>query len=170
MSVRARFLLVIFSVCAAPSTRAETLNVAADAQTNSKLPNLNSGGDPAITACNASTCNLQAGAVFNGYFRFDLSASPDAATVDKAVLRLWAAAVIKSGTVNVVRIAGPWDEAKITAATGGAGSPSPFATGPSWTRRTHDNTGSSPKKWPRLRRSSWSTTMTASLRRCATTS
>jgi hypothetical protein len=101
----------------ATPTHPESLNVAADAQTNSKIASLKGGSDPVMTVCNASVCNLQAGAVFTSFARFDLSALPDTATVDKAVLRLWAGAVLKPGTVNVFRVTDQWAEGTITAAS-----------------------------------------------------
>jgi hypothetical protein len=122
MSPTARVLVIAVScLCLAgglaTTGRSETLNVAADAQTNSKYPALKSGSDLAMTVCNAPICNLQAGAVFNSFARFDLSALPEGATVDKAVLRLWAGAVLKPGTVNIARVLDAWDEASLTAAS-----------------------------------------------------
>jgi hypothetical protein len=109
-------------VCAwlvgALATRAhgESLNVAADAQTNSRLATLKGGSEPVMTVCNAPVCNLQPGAVFTSFARFDLAPLSDTATVDKAVLRLWAGAVLKPGTVNVFRVTDQWAEGTITAA------------------------------------------------------
>jgi hypothetical protein len=55
------------------------------------------------------------GAIFNSYVKFDLSALPDAATVDKTVLRLWVNLVTTPGTIEVLPVLAPWQEATISA-------------------------------------------------------
>src|SRR5262245_60576120 len=112
MNVKAGLMVLIAAGASlvggtAETARADTLNVAADAQTNSRLPTQKGGSDPAMLVCNAPVCGLQAGAVFKSFARFDLSALPDGFTVDKAVLRLWAGVVLKPGTVNIVRVLDP---------------------------------------------------------------
>ena len=90
MNPRARlFAVTIAGICLGgnlAAARADTLNVAADAQTNSKKLTLKGGIDPAMTVCNTPTCNLQAGAVFTSFARFDLSPLPAGATVDNVQL------------------------------------------------------------------------------------
>jgi len=66
---------------------ADSLNVAADAQTNSRLATLKGGSYPVMTVCNAMTCNLQSGAVFPSFAGFDLSPLSDTATVDRAAIQ-----------------------------------------------------------------------------------
>ena len=62
MKTKARILAVVAgAACLAAAAHADTLNVAADAQTNSTRPTLRSGIDLAMTVCNTPICNLQAG-------------------------------------------------------------------------------------------------------------
>jgi hypothetical protein len=106
------------TLAVAPCLRADTANVTADAQTSSLQPTFKFGSLPSMTVRNGSTVTV------NGYARFDLSALPDAPTVDKAVLRLWVTAVFTPGTIEVVPVLDPWQESTITAATSPAlGSP-----------------------------------------------
>src|SRR5687767_9446613 len=96
---------------------ADTLSPAADASTNSRRPTLNRAIDPWMTVCDASVCSLQSGAVFRSFARFSLVSLPDGALVEKAVLRLWVGAVLRPGTVDVVRVLDAWDERTITEAS-----------------------------------------------------
>jgi hypothetical protein len=96
---------------------ADTLSPTADASTNSKRPALNRAIDPWMTVCDASVCSLQSGAVFRSFARFNMSALPGGAIVDKAVLRLWVGYVLRPGTIEVVRVVTPWDEHTITEAS-----------------------------------------------------
>jgi hypothetical protein len=103
-------LAVALSLTAGPWLRADTLNVAGDAQTSSTQPNTKFGVLPLMTVRSAPN-----GTVYKSYTQFDLAALPDAPSVDKAVLRLWVAAVLAPGTIDVVPILDPWQESTITA-------------------------------------------------------
>jgi hypothetical protein len=107
------------SLTAVPQILADTLNVAADAQTSSAQPNTKFGVLPLMTVRSGAS-----GPTYRSYTLFDLAPLPDASTPSKAVLRLWVAAVLTPGTIDVVPVLDPWQEAKITADTGPAlGSP-----------------------------------------------
>ncbi len=98
---------------------ADTLHVAADAQTTSSPPNLKLGLLPAMAVRQGSS-----GPVHNSYARFDLSALPDNPTVQRAILRLWVLTVLAPGTIEVVPVLAPWQEGSITAGNSPAlGSP-----------------------------------------------
>jgi hypothetical protein len=105
-----RGVLLTLAVALAVVSRAgaDTLHVAADAQTSSAQPTLKLGLLPARQGAS--------GPVYNNYARFDLSPLPDDATVQKATLRLRVLAVVTSGTIEVVPIFDTWDEGTITAA------------------------------------------------------
>jgi hypothetical protein len=103
-------VLVTGLALVAPPLHSDTLNVAADAQTSSALPGIKFGVLPLMTVRGGSP-----GAVYKSYAQFDLTALPDAPDVSKAVLRLWVAAVLTPGTIDVVPVLEPWQEAKITA-------------------------------------------------------
>jgi collagen triple helix repeat protein len=102
---------VVLGLAAVANVRADTLHVAADAQTSSTQPNVRFGLFPAMSVRQGG-----GGPVLNGYMRFELSALPDNPEVQKATLRLFVFGVITAGTVEVVRIAAPWQEGTITAA------------------------------------------------------
>jgi hypothetical protein len=110
MSIGRAVLAFSLTFVAIPRLNADTLNVAADAQTSSALPGTKFGILPLMTVRTASS-----GAAYKSYAQFDLTALPDAPNVSKAVLRLWVAAVLTPGTVDVVPVLEPWQEAKITA-------------------------------------------------------
>ena len=93
-----------------PRLDADTASVARDAQTSSSQPNTRLGVLPLMTVRSTSSA-----AIHKSYSQFDLSALPDISTVDKAVLRLWVAAVLTPGTIEVVPVLGPWQEDTITA-------------------------------------------------------
>ena len=97
-------------LAAISALRADTLNVAGDAQTSSALPNTKFGLLPIMTVRNAQT-----GAILNSYAKFDLSALPDSPSVDKTVLRLWVNLVPTPGTIEVLPVLEPWQESTITA-------------------------------------------------------
>jgi collagen triple helix repeat protein len=103
-------LTLALCLTVAPCLRADTLNVSGDAQTSSTQPNFRFGLLPAMTVRHGPT-----GPIYNGYAQFDLSALPTAPTVDKAVLRLFVAVVVTPGTIEVVPVLEPWQEATITA-------------------------------------------------------
>ena len=107
---RIGLVVLALALAAVPGVRADTLNVAADAQTSSALPNLRFGPLPAMAVRSAPS-----GAIVKSYAQFDLSALPASPAVDKTVLRLWVAAVLTPGTIEVVPILSPWEEGSITA-------------------------------------------------------
>ena len=98
-------------LAAVPCARADTLNVAADAQTSSAQPTTKFGLLPAMAVRQGPS-----GAILKSYARFDLSALPADAAVQKAVLRLWVLAAATPGTIEVLPIVDPWEEGTITAA------------------------------------------------------
>jgi Kelch motif len=91
---------------------ADTLAVSADGQTRSAPAHSLCGGVQVIQVANHGR-----GGEYRGYFRFDLSPLPDGATIDKAVLRLFASDVDRGGTILVVPILEPWNEKTLTAET-----------------------------------------------------
>ena len=98
---------------------ADTLHVAADAQTRSDQPTTRFGLAAGMTVGSGSGAP-----VVISHARFELSALPAAPTVQKAILRLWVRAVRTPGTIEVVPIVEAWQEADITAGTSPAlGSP-----------------------------------------------
>src|SRR5687767_14499824 len=110
---RTAFAVLVLGLAAVPCwLGADTLNVAADAQTSSTQPNSKYGLLPVMTVR-----STPAGSILNSYAQFDLSALPDAPTVDKTVLRLWVDLVMTSGTIEVVPVLEPWQESTITANT-----------------------------------------------------
>jgi hypothetical protein len=117
--MRRTVLLTLAVTLAAPWwLAADTLHVAADAQTSSVQPNGNSGRTPSM-----AVRQLANGPDLMSYVRFDLSALPDNPTVQKAVLRMWIVSVATPGTVEVVPVVTPWNEGAIT-----AGNAPPLAT------------------------------------------
>ncbi len=90
---RTGFLVLALGLAAAPGLRGDTLNVAADAFTHSRLPNTNFGAQTSMGVRIAAN-----GAVVDSYARFDLSALPPAPVVERAVLRLWLNAVRDLGS------------------------------------------------------------------------
>jgi uncharacterized protein YjbI with pentapeptide repeats len=56
------------------------------------------------------------GPIHTSYARFELSALPDGPIVQKSILRLWVLAVLTPGTIEVLPVVEPWNEATITAA------------------------------------------------------
>ena len=103
-------LAVALGLAVVPAARADTLNVAADAQTSSAQPNVKFGLLPAMTVRQGSS-----GPILNSYARFDFSALPADPTVQKAILRLWVLAALTPGTIEVVPVVEPWQEGTITA-------------------------------------------------------
>lgn len=106
-------LTLALGLAAVPGVRADTLNVAGDAQTSSAQPAFKFGLLPAVSVRQAA-----GGPVLTSYAQFDLSALPSDPKVEKAILRLWVLAVLTPGTIEVVPVIGPWQEATITAGTG----------------------------------------------------
>lgn len=104
-------VLVMALVLGVPTARADTLHVAADAQTSSSQPTLKLGLLPALAVRQGP-----GGPLLTSYARFELTSLPDGTTVEKAVLRLWVLAVISPGTVEVVPVVEAWQEGTITAA------------------------------------------------------
>jgi DNA-binding beta-propeller fold protein YncE len=119
VSIGRSVLAVALTVVATPRLRADTLNVAADAQTSSAQPSTKFGVLPLMTVRSGAT-----GTVYKSYSQFDLAALPTNPSLEKAVLRLWIAAVLTPGAIDVVPVQDPWQEAKITAdASPALGSP-----------------------------------------------
>jgi outer membrane lipoprotein-sorting protein len=115
----AALMLIALGLGVAPQLRADTLSAGGDAQTSSGQPNTKFGKAAQMSVRVAPT-----GATLNSYAWFDLAALPDAPTVEKAVLRLWVDGVTTPGTIDVLPILDPWQEATITEATSPAlGSP-----------------------------------------------
>src|SRR5262245_12113365 len=110
---------LVLSLAALPRLSADTLNVAADAPTSSAQGNTKFGVLPLMTVRSGSS-----GAIFKSYAQFDLAPLPDAPNISKAVLRLWVAAVITPGTIDVVPVLDPWQESKITGDSSPAVGPS----------------------------------------------
>jgi hypothetical protein len=94
----------------APAGHADTLVVSADAQTRSR---------PAHVRCRTGQSiavrNHGSDGEYRGYVRFDLSQLPEAAAIDKAVLRLFASDVDRAGTVHVRPALESWSEETLTA-------------------------------------------------------
>ena len=109
---RIGLVALALGLTAVPCVRADTLNVAADAQTSSAQPNFKFGLWPAMAVRQAPS-----GAILHSYARFDLSALPSDPTVEKAILRLWVLVAVTPGTIEVVPIVEPWQEGTITADT-----------------------------------------------------
>jgi hypothetical protein len=103
---------VVLALAPMPLARADTLHVAADAQTTSSPPTLKLGLLPAMAVRQAAS-----GPVYNSYVRFELATLPDDPTVQKAVLRLWVLGVLAPGTIEVVTVVAPWQESTVTAET-----------------------------------------------------
>jgi hypothetical protein len=97
-------------LAAVPCVRADTLEVAADAQTSSVQSAFKFGLFPAMAVRQGPS-----GPILESYARFDFSALPSNPSVEKAVLRLWVLAALTPGTIEVVPILGPWQEGTITA-------------------------------------------------------
>lgn len=107
-----RLLTVLAALGVVAGAGADTLHVAADAQTSSAQPALRLGLLPAMAVRSGG-----GGPVFTSYLRFDLSVLPANPAVQKATLRLWVFGVVTPGTIEVVPVAAPWQESTITAAT-----------------------------------------------------
>jgi hypothetical protein len=107
---RIGLVALAFGLAAVPCVRADTLNVAADAHTNSAQPSLKLGQSPAM-----AVGRVAGGSLLTSYARFDLSPLPSHAALQKATLRLWVLAVVTPGRVEVVPIVEPWAEGTITA-------------------------------------------------------
>jgi hypothetical protein len=101
-------LALVLSTCAI-GAGADTLPVAADSQTNSASVRALAGNLPTLTVRSQAT-----GGTLIPHAQFDLSALPANATIAKAVLRVWASAVTKSGDVQVVPVMEPWSEAALS--------------------------------------------------------
>lgn len=99
---------ILSSALRAPCLLADTLHVAADAQTSAGAPSTASGALPVVTVHSSTGSQRRA------FLRFDLSPLPDGALVDKAVLRLFAAAVVRPGSVEVAPALNPWEEASLS--------------------------------------------------------
>jgi hypothetical protein len=114
-----RLLVVSSALSVVSPLAAETLHVAADAQTSS--------GEPTTPFGLVAGMTVRAGAsgpVAISHARFELTPLPADPLVQKAVLRLWVRAVRSPGAIEVVPIAEAWQEANVTAATSPAlGSP-----------------------------------------------
>jgi hypothetical protein len=141
---RLRLALGILAVAAVPRLYADTVSVAADAQTQGIESTTRFGLAPGMSV------RQRPGAVTRSHVQFDLSGLPPASDVQKAVLRLWVASVTNPGYVEVAPIAEPWQEDGITGATAPA-------LGTTVAMFTVD-------AWPRTGRRAWSTTMAS---RCA---
>ncbi|MFI5005933.1 MAG: DNRLRE domain-containing protein [Solirubrobacterales bacterium] len=107
---RIGLVALALGLAAVPCVRADTLNVAADAHTNSAQPSLKLGQSPAM-----AVGRVAGGSLLTSYARFDLSPLPSDPAVQKAILRLWVLAVVTPGRVEVVPIVEPWAEGTITA-------------------------------------------------------
>jgi hypothetical protein len=88
----------------------DTLVVAADGQTRAFVGHRGEGDRQSL-----GVNNVGPGPENRALLRFDLSSLPDGASVDKAVLRLWASDVGHAGTVQVAPVIGPWNEKTQTA-------------------------------------------------------
>lgn len=102
----------VLGLATVPCARADTLHVAADAQTSSTQPTLRFGLFPAMSVRQGG-----GGPVMNSYIRFDLSAFPENPVVQKAMLRIFVFGVVTPGTIEVLPVMVPWQESTITAAT-----------------------------------------------------
>lgn len=102
-------LVVLVLGLAVPSGWADTLNVAADAQTSSAHPHVKFGLQPEMAVRQGERAPT-----LTSYLRFDLSVLPSEPTVQKAILRLWVSAVARPGTIEVLPISSPWQEGSIT--------------------------------------------------------
>jgi hypothetical protein len=102
--------LALGLAAAVPCVRADTLEVAADAQTSYVQPNFRFVLLPGMAVRQGPS-----GAVLHSYARFDLAALPSNPAVEKAILRLWVLAAVTPGTIEVAPILEPWQEGSITA-------------------------------------------------------
>ena len=109
---RIGLVVLALGLAAVPCVRADTLNVAADAQTSSTQHAFKFGLLPAMAVRQAPS-----GPILKSYARFDLSALPSDPAVEKAILRLWVLAALTPGTIEVLPIVAPWQESTITADT-----------------------------------------------------
>jgi hypothetical protein len=116
-----RFLgLAVCVLASGGVARADTLVVSADGQTRSLPGHFAPGSVESIQVKNrigprgrhhGSDHGRDHGheADYRGFLRFDLSSLPDGATIDKAVLRLWASDVDHAGTVDVLPVLEAWE-------------------------------------------------------------
>jgi hypothetical protein len=106
---RIALLTLALGLTGATWLTADTMHVAADAQTSSTQAGTKFGLLPAMTVRQGPS-----GTIYNSYARFDLSALPTDPGVRKAILRLWVLAAVAPGTIEVMPILEPWQEATIT--------------------------------------------------------
>jgi hypothetical protein len=110
---RIGLLVLAFGLAATARLGADTLHVAADAQTSSIQPTSRFGMQPGMSVYSDTSGK----SLLKSHVRFDFSALPAAPAVDKAVLRLWVLTVNVPGKVEVVPILDAWDERSITDAS-----------------------------------------------------
>jgi len=115
-------LAVVLGFAAVPCVRADTLHVAADAQTSSVQDSVRFGLSPGMAVRQVAT-----GPDLTSYARFDLGALPSDPAVQKAILRLWVSSMLSPGTIELLPVMEPWAESTITGATSPALGP-PIAT------------------------------------------
>ena len=114
----------VLAVAAVPRLHADTVSVAADAQTHANQPDVRFG-----TAAAMSVRQRLNGSIIRSHARFDLSRLPPGADVQNAILRLWVVGVSNPGVVELAPIVEPWQEENIT----GASAPALGATVASFT-------------------------------------
>lgn len=105
--IAAAIVTVIF---AAGILKADTLHPTADTNSNLSIPAQSNGAATSFFVRSPGP-----GGERHAFLRFDLGALPAGVTIDRAILRLWAAAVNDPGPIDIRPIAGTWDEATLSA-------------------------------------------------------
>ena len=101
--------LAVLALAGPLSLQADTLHVAADAQTSSVSASTRYGSGPTM-----AVRQLANGPDLVSYVRFSLGALPDDAEVQKATLRLWVSSLSTPGVVEVLPVMEPWQEGTIS--------------------------------------------------------
>ena len=109
---RIGLVVLALGLTAVPCVHADTLNVAADAQTSSAQHAFRFGLLPGMAVRQGPS-----GPILKSYARFDLSTLPSDPAVEKTILRLWVLVAVTPGTIEVLPIMEPWQEGTINADT-----------------------------------------------------
>ena len=89
---------------------ADTLHPTADTNSNLTIPTQSNGA-----ATSFFVRSPGAGGERHAFLRFDLGALPTGVPIDRAILRVWVAAVNDPGPIDIRPIAGAWTEATLSA-------------------------------------------------------
>src|SRR5262245_58837061 len=102
-------LAVLVAALCATHLGADTMHVASDTMVNQKAPSESYGLWPNVTVRSGSE-------IRHGYVRFDLGPLADlpaGTTVDRAVLRAYAALVVSPGSIEIHPVLTPWQEGSL---------------------------------------------------------